>query len=163
MTEIIVIILLILFIAMVILQIISLNKIKKYKNMYDKALAKFDSSDNPKGEFNNIYDRLNKLEEINEENKQKIEDILVEQKNKISKIELLKYNAIDEGDSKLSFILALTDENNRGILINQIYSKYGSNMYLKEIKSGNVEGRISEEEKKVLNKLTGIEEKPWKK
>ena len=57
MTEIIVIILLILFIAMVILQIISLNKIKKYKNMYDKALAKFDSSDNPKGEFNNKYDR----------------------------------------------------------------------------------------------------------
>ena len=163
MTEIIVIILLILFIAMVILQIISLNKIKKYKNMYDKALAKFDSADNPKGEFNNIYDRLNKLEEINEENKQKIEDILVEQKNKISKIELLKYNAIDEGASKLSFILALTDENNRGILINQIYSKYGSNMYLKEIKNGNVEGRISEEEKKVLNKLTGIEEKPWKK
>lgn len=163
MTDIILIILLILFIAMVILQVMSLNKVKKYKGMYDKALAKFNSTDDPKGEFNNIYNRLNKLEEINEENMQKIKDILVEQKNRINKIELLKYNAMDEGDSKLSFILALTDENNRGILINQIYSKYGSNMYLKEIKNGNVEGRISEEEKKVLNKLTGIEEKSWKK
>ena len=163
MTQIILIILLILFIAMIILQVISLNKIKKYKNMYDKALAKFNNADNPKGEFNNIYDRLNKLEEINEENMQNIKEIIVEQKNKVSKVELLKYNAMDEGDSKLSFILALTDENNRGILINQIYSKYGSNMYLKEIKDGNVEGRISEEEKKVLNKIIDIEEKPWKK
>lgn len=163
MTEIILIILLILFILLVILQIISLKKINNYKKMYDKALAKFNSADDPKGEFNNIYNRLNKLEEINEENIQKISEILIGQKNTINKIELLKYNAMDEGDSKLSFILALTDDNNRGILINQIYSKYGSNMYLKEIKEGNVEGRISEEEMKVLSKITGIEEKAWKK
>lgn len=163
MNEIILVVLVILFIAIIIYQTIVLKKVNKYKAMYDKALAKFDSSSDPKGEFNNIYDRLNKLEENQEVQIEKINELFTKQKSSINKIELLKYNAIDEGDSKLSFVLALADEKNRGILINQIYSKYGSNVYTKEIKEGKIEGRISDEEQKVLDKLLENGEKPWKK
>lgn len=133
--------------------ILNNKKIKSYKAMYDKALSNFDNSDIPNAEFNNIYERLNMLEGNNLKKDKIISEMRANNERNIQKIGLVKYNAYEEGNSRLSFALALTDAHFCGIMFNLVYSKHGSNLYLKEIREGKIEGRIADEEKQALEKL----------
>ena len=54
-TNIILIILSLVTIINLILLIINNIRVKKYKNLYEKALAKFNSHENVKDEFNTLY------------------------------------------------------------------------------------------------------------
>ena len=129
-----------------VLLIVNNFKVKKFKKLYEKALAKFNSSKNVKDEFQTIYDRLNEVESISRDTVNTVNKFEEKMKNNLQKIGFVKYNAYDDTDNKLSFALALLDENENGILINHIYSKHGSNFYAKLVNAGKVEERISEEE-----------------
>lgn len=144
---------LILVIISIVLLTINNKKVRKYKEMYDKALAKFNNADIPNAEFNIIYERLNRLEDKDVKINKELEIINEKDLKNLKKIGFVKYNAYEEGDSKLSFALALTDEKFNGIMLNKIYSKHGSNIYAKEIKEGVVDERISEQEKTALDQI----------
>lgn len=122
------------------------NKIKSYKALYDEALAKFNSKDNIKDEFTSIYNRIAEAESSCENIINTCKKLENHIKKHIQKIGLVKYNAYDETDNKLSFALSLLDNNDDGIIINHIYSKHGSNTYAKMVEKGEVIERISEEE-----------------
>jgi len=134
----------------IILLLVNNARLKKYKELYEKSLAKFNSHENIKDEFNSLYTRLNEVEN----NTAKAVDIVNNFNEKIKcnvqKIGFVKYNAYDETENKLSFALAMLDERENGILINHIYSKHGSNIYAKLVTNGKVEDRISEEESTAL-------------
>lgn len=133
-----------------ILLIISNAKVKKYTKLYEKALAKFNSRENIQDEFNSIYTRLNEVENISNVTVDTVNKFSDKMKNNVQKVGFVKYNAYDETENKLSFAVALLDENETGILINHIYSKHGSNIYAKFVDEGKVEDRISEEEAAAL-------------
>ena len=135
-------------------------KVKKYKNMYEKALAKFNSRENIKDEFNDLYKRLGEIENITNSTADKVNNFSEKMMSNVQKIGFVKYNAYDETENKLSFALALLDERQNGILINHIYSKHGSNVYAKLVTDGKVEDRISEEEAIALKEA--IEDKGFK-
>ena len=68
------------------------------------------------------------------------------------KIGVVKYDAFKEMGGKLSFVLALLDKNNSGILLNSVHStREGCYTYLKEIIKGESFLELSEDEKKALN------------
>jgi hypothetical protein len=68
------------------------------------------------------------------------------------KVGVVKYDAFKEMGGKLSFVLALLDKSNNGILLNSVHSsREGCYTYLKEIIKGESFLELSEDEKKALN------------
>ena len=149
-TNIIIIVLSIITVVNMILLIINNIKVKRYKSLYEKALAKFNSHHNIQDEFNSLYTRLNEVENITSETVATVDNFAEKMKSNVQKIGFVKYNAYDDTENKLSFALALLDERENGVLINHIYSKHGSNIYAKFVSNGKVEDRISEEEATAL-------------
>ena len=67
------------------------------------------------------------------------------------KIGVVKYDAFKEMGGKLSFVLALLDKNNNGIILNSVHSsREGCYTYLKEIIKGESFLELSGDEKKAL-------------
>ena len=141
-----------------ILLMISNKRVKKYKKQYDECLAKFNSRVGIRDEFTSLYERLKTVEDICKstvDTSMETKELL---RADIQKLGLVKYNAYDETENKLSFALALLDANENGVLINHIYSKHGSSIYCKLVKQGKVEERISEEESTALREASSDKE-----
>ena len=68
------------------------------------------------------------------------------------KIGVVKYDAFKEMGGKLSFVVALLDKNNNGIILNSVHSsREGCYTYLKEIIKGESFLELSGDEKKALD------------
>ena len=65
---------------------------------------------------------------------------------------IYKYNAYKDTGSDLSFTLALLNEDNDGVVLNGIYSRDMSNIYAKPVKGGKSPYKITEEEKKAIDR-----------
>ena len=68
------------------------------------------------------------------------------------KMGMVKYDAFSQMGGKLSFCLALMDEDNDGFLINSVHGTDSSYSYIKRIESGNCKMDLTNEEKAALNK-----------
>lgn len=69
----------------------------------------------------------------------------------IQKIGLLRFNPFKDTGGDQSFILALIDANNSGIVISGLYSRAGTRWYAKRvIKGQGVEHELSDEEKQAI-------------
>ncbi len=77
----------------------------------------------------------------------KIKDILSKTTNKIG---IVKYDAFPDVGGKLSFALAMLDENNSGFVLNAIHSREGCYTYVKEIVKGESYIVLGQEEKDAL-------------
>lgn len=74
------------------------------------------------------------------------------------KMGLVKYDAFNDLAGKLSFSLALLNEDNTGIVLNSMHSKEGCFTYAKEIIKGESYIPLSEEEKEAIAKAMTVEE-----
>ncbi|MBR5227069.1 MAG: DUF4446 family protein [Clostridia bacterium] len=126
------------------------SKVKKYQKMYEDTLSKFNNTANVQDKFCELFARLAETEEFCEETKKFCEKVLGNLENTIKKVGLIKYNAYDDKDNKLSFALALLDDKNNGLMLNYVYSSHGSNLYLKQIEEAKITERISQEEANAL-------------
>ena len=70
----------------------------------------------------------------------------------IQKIGIVRYSAFRDTGSDLSFVLALLDSKNNGVILNGIYSREMSNIYAKPVIDGEATYTLSEEEKQALHK-----------
>lgn len=90
-----------------------------------------------KKDINNIKDKYDKIEK---------ESIF-----HIQKIGLLRFNPFKDTGGDQSFILALLDANDTGVVISGLYSRAGTRWYAKRVITGKgVEHELSEEEKKAI-------------
>ena len=70
----------------------------------------------------------------------------------IQKIGLLRFNPFEDTGGNQSFIIALVDSNNTGVIISGLYARAGTRWYAKRVVKGKgVEHELSEHEKKALN------------
>ena len=133
-----------------VLLIVSLVKIRKLNKKYSafmkgatgkdlesSILTRFSEMDKMKTDIEYIFGKLNIAC-----------DMLLTTYQKMS---IVKYDAFKEMGGKLSFSLALLDENNNGFILNSVHSTDGCYTYTKEIKSGECEISLGEEEKKALS------------
>ena len=70
----------------------------------------------------------------------------------IQKVKLMRYNPFKDVGGDQSFILALLDEEDSGIVISSLHSREHTRWFAKRVRHGKgVEHRLSEEEKKVIH------------
>ena len=72
------------------------KKVKKYKEQYEKVLAKFNSKVDIQDDFQSIYDRLNAVEKKSEETVETVNKYINKIKSNVQKVGFIKYNAYDE-------------------------------------------------------------------
>jgi len=79
---------------------------------------------------------------------------VVEREGKLhmQKIGLLRFNPFNDTGGDQSFILALVDAENSGVVISGLYSRSGTRWYAKRVHNGKgTEHSLSDEEKKALD------------
>lgn len=120
---------------------------KKYKkfmtgasgeNLEAQIIARFADIDKLKEDVRDLHNELAKVKE----------NLLIT----YQKVGVVKYDAFKEMGGKLSFVLALLDKNNNGILLNSVHSsREGCYTYLKEIIKGESFLELSDDERKALD------------
>lgn len=91
-----------------------------------------------------------------EKNKKDIRNLYKNFESAFQKVGIVKYDAFNQMGGKLSFSLALLDENNNGFILNSVHSTDGCYSYTKEIENGVCKISLGEEEEKALNIAMGI-------
>ncbi len=148
---------LILLIFIVVLFIIIILQMKKL-NRLQKRISKFMTGKDAKSlekDIVGLYED-NKFLKINvDKNKKDIRTLYKNMEHAFQKMGLIKYDAFQQMGGKLSFSLALLDENNNGFILNSVHSTEGCYTYTKEIKSGECAISLGEEEQQALDMAIG--------
>lgn len=131
------------------------NKLRRQKQRYDHLLR-------GSSEDVNIEELLIALnDQIEHSNRQlmSVDQRSIEAKDTtmgaISNMSVVRYDAFEGQSNKLSFCLCLLDNFHNGIILSNIYSNDGSNVYLKEISNGQSQYELSDEENQALRKAKG--------
>lgn len=69
----------------------------------------------------------------------------------LKKISLVNFDAFDDVTGKLSFALAILNNNNDGIILTSLYGHNSCNTYVREVVNGETPVKLLEEEKTALN------------
>lgn len=108
-----------------------------------------------KGDLKEILEKI--LSEANvsreriEELKKECQVLRKEGLAHIQKIGLLRFNPFDNTGGKQSFVLAVLDGENNGIVINSLHSRSGTRWYAKTVKNGKGKDfELSNEEKRAV-------------
>ena len=140
-----------LVIVLIVITVITLCKLRKLYQRYDRFMRGKDAESLE----DTLLSCISKTEEVDKMNQMLREDIIGLRKNQritYQKMGMLKYNAFREMSGDLSYALALLDQQDNGFVINSVYGNEGGYSYIKEIKNGQCEILLSEEEQKVLEK-----------
>lgn len=138
-------IILILFI-LIIVQIVKANKLKK-------QFAKFMQGKDAKSLEKNIIGLFedNKYLKISTEaNKKDIRKIYRNMEYAFQKVGIVRYDAFKTMGGMLSFSLALLNDHDDGFIMNSVHSSDGCYSYTKEIKNGQSNISLGEEEQEAL-------------
>lgn len=77
----------------------------------------------------------------------------------IQKVGLLRFNPFKDTGGDQSFILALVDGTDSGVVISGLYSRSGTRWYAKRVQNGKgVDHELSEEEKKALQETKKVKQ-----
>ncbi len=136
-----------LFLILIIILFISLSRLKKkYKQ--------FMQGSNAESLENKFIEDFKNIDGIMEENKvikMALKKLSESQKLSYSKMGIVQYDAFDDTTGKLSFIIALLNDGNDGVVLNSVYSvRGGCYLYSKEIINGESYKVLTEEEKLAL-------------
>lgn len=138
-------ILLILLILLIVL-ICKVGKLKKRLNQF--TMGKDGAS--LEQEIAGLFEDNKFFKNITEKNKKDIRTLYKKFETAFQKIGLIKYDAFSQMGGQLSFCLALLDENNNGFIMNSVHSTEGCYCYTKEIKNGQCNISLGEEEADAL-------------
>ena len=147
-------ILLIFIVALFIIIILQMKKLNRLQKRISKFMTGKDAKSLEK-DIVGLYED-NKFLKINvDKNKKDIRTLYKNMEHTFQKIGLIKYDAFQQMGGKLSFSLALLDENNNGFILNSVHSTEGCYTYTKEIKSGECAISLGEEEQQALDMAIG--------
>ena len=101
-----------------------------------------------------LLKRLDQVDELiaaNSANENSINTLFDKMKGTFQKVGLVKYDAFHEMGGKLSFSLALLNEDEDGFVLNAVHSREGCYTYIKEIIGGNSIIVLADEEQEALD------------
>ncbi|MDA3730923.1 DUF4446 family protein [Niameybacter massiliensis] len=128
--------------------IMSFIKMKKIQRKYERFMIKDDV------DLENLLIHYAKKVSQVKDNEEKILDKIDKLSNEIKyctqKVGVVRYNAIEKVGADLSFAIAMMDAEDNGLVLNGIYSRDGSYIYSKPIKSGTSTYQLSDEEKEAI-------------
>ena len=144
-----VLVLLVLVLVFLILMIFWLVKYIKISRGYDLFMRGKDAS-SLEDTISGLMNKVEKLEEKDKANKDVLRLINRSLINSFQKISVVKYNAFEGMGGQASFVLAMLDLGNNGFLLNVIHSRNTCYTYLKEIREGQAEVVLGNEERMAL-------------
>ena len=141
--------LLVLIIILFIICIVSLVKQNKLKKRYE-AFMLGKNAESMEKEITDLFSDTNYLKDAVDKNANEVRHIYKRLETTYQKLGIVKYDAFKQMGGRLSFSLALLDENNNGFILNSVHSSDGCYSYTKEIKNGGCEISLGEEEEQAL-------------
>ena len=97
-----------------------------------------------------VFEDIESLKTTTEKNRKDIKRILINLKETYQRVGIVKYDAFKEMGGKLSFSIALLNDNSTGFILNSVHSSDGCYVYTKEIINGECAISLGDEEKKAL-------------
>jgi len=146
----------VLVIILLIVTIVQIAKTSKLKKKYNKFMQGKDAK-SLEADIIKLYEDNHDIKSMTETNRQDIKKICKKMELTFQKIGIVKYDAFQQMGGKLSFSLALLNENNDGFILNSVHSSEGCYSYTKEIKNGQCEISLGNEEEKALNIAMGMD------
>ena len=143
------ILMMIMIVILFVLQIKNSFKIDRFMKKYKSFMRGKDGVSLEKTILRNMND-IDMLLESSKNHMEQIKQIKELQVHTLNKTAIVKYDAFQEMGGKLSFALAMLDQENSGFVINAIHSREGCYTYIKEIVKGESYIVLGEEEKEVL-------------
>lgn len=140
-----------------ILLIVQMVKLSKMTKKYEKFMLGKNAKNLEKDIFG-LYEDNKFIKVSIEKNEKDIRTLYRNFEKALQKIGVVKYDAFGQMGGKLSFSLALLDENDNGFILNSVHSTEGCYTYTKEIKHGECNIELGDEEKKALNIAIGEED-----
>lgn len=154
---IIILVMLALILAALILCIVNICSISKMRKRYKKFMAG-KSAKSLESEIVGLFEDNKFIKTSIEKNRRDIRALYKSMESTFQKIGIIKYDAFNQMGGKLSFSLALLDEQNNGFILNSVHSAEGCYSYTKEIKNGESSISLGDEERQALNMAMGITE-----
>lgn len=145
------ILLMIIAVILIILMMFFSKEMKRMQKQYKSFMKGMDGA-SLEQKFKSEIKIIDKIEEIQDEQEADMKLLHVVQNRSLSKYGVEKYDAFNDVGGKLSFVLALLDKNNTGIVLNAVHSKENCFLYIKEIVNGESYIALSKEEIKALQK-----------
>lgn len=144
----------ILFVLIIILSAITVWQLlenRKLKKKYEKFLQGKNAK-SLESQIIQICEEQQYLRDTTDKNSRNISRLFKKHESAFQKIGIVKYDAFKEMGGKLSFCLALLDENNNGFVLNSVHSSDGCYSYTKRIRTGECDILLGDEEKRALEK-----------
>ena len=140
---------------LIILYIMCFIKMRKLSKTYDRFMKGKDMESMEEILWKQ-FDRIEILEEADKEKRKELNYITETVQNAFQKVGLVKYDAFREMSGKLSYALALLDQNDNGVIVTSMYSREGCFTYAKGVTMGKSSINLSEEEEEALkNAMNG--------
>ena len=139
------IILLVLIVVLLIVILSQGSKIKKLTRKYERFMSGKNAR-SMEGEIMELFSDIRYLKEAQLKDSSDIRALRSNLTYAFQKQGIVKYDAFSQMGGKLSFSLALLDENNDGVLLDSVQSSSGCYSYTKEIRAGKCNIDLSPEE-----------------
>ncbi|MCR5509107.1 MAG: DUF4446 family protein [Lachnospiraceae bacterium] len=143
-------ILMFIFLIIVLIALIGLlAKYSRLKTSYDVFMRGRQPA-SLEEEIKSLFDDITLLKITAEKNKKDISYLIEDMKETYQRVGIVKYDAFKEMGGKLSFSIALLNDNRTGFILNSVHSSDGCYVYTKEIVDGESQISLGDEEKKAL-------------
>ncbi|HUM82629.1 MAG TPA: DUF4446 family protein [Lachnospiraceae bacterium] len=143
------IILMIITIVLIVLVMNMYNAVKKMNKRY-RIFMKGSNGQSLEKEFGRKFTQIEKMSNIQDSQESEMKFIEAVQNRSLIKYGVVKYDAFEDVGGKLSFVLAMLDNNDTGIVLNAIHSKENCFLYIKEVVKGESYIMLSDEEIQAL-------------
>jgi len=153
-----VIILVALILIVVILLICNIKQSKDLQTM-KKRLKRFmrgRDAESLEDSIIELFEDNKYMRSATEKNKNDILNINRRMQKCFQKVGVIKYDALNQMGGKLSFAIALLDEDDNGYIINSVHGNEGCYAYTKVVKNGIPDVELGVEEKKALDMAMDI-------
>ncbi len=146
------ILIIILFVITVILLVLLIFLLVRYNqlNVSYQMFMKGKKAESLEEEIGALFNDISTLKSSTEKNRKDIKKIIENLRECYQRVGIVKYDAFKEMGGKLSFSVALLNDNETGFIINSIHSSEGCYVYTKEIVNGECAISLGDEEKKAL-------------
>ena len=152
-------VLVVLVLILLVILIVQGKKINALKGRLDRFTTGKDG-ESLEDEIAALFEDNSFLKSQAEKSRKDIRTLFRRMHSVYQKMGLVKYDAFNQMGGKLSFCLAMLDEDNNGFILNSVHSSDGCYSYTKEIKGGASALALGQEEEEALQKA--LEEKPVK-
>ncbi len=148
------VIILLMLILIVILAFITFTmsmRLSRTLKKYDSFMKGKDGA-SLEGAMRQGANQIDEIRDQNYSNEFEIKRIKNQLKSTFTRYGIVKYDAFDDMGGKMSFALAMLDEENTGIILNSVHSQDNCFLYIKEIVKGESYIMLSSEEVEALKR-----------